>query len=257
MQYAYDHFDRQLLMDDMRFATGPKPGDRVPDQPVRNLDGEPIQLGELHPGKPLLLTFGSITCPMTMDAMPILKRLHHEFGDDVVFATLYVREAHPGDRYPQPHTFEQKRSHARTLRDRDDIPWQILVDDVDGNLHRALDPKPTAAYLLGPDGTVLSRMLWANYERPLRQALRKVVRSGPHPMRQHQDRMIPMMRGVANMRRVLDAAGPTARRDVLRQAPPVYAMATLMDTARRRPVATAVAGLAVLGLGAWWLSRRD
>lgn len=50
---------------------------------------------------------------MTASAGPALKRMHEEFGDRVGFVTLYVREAHPGERYPQPETFEQKLEHAR------------------------------------------------------------------------------------------------------------------------------------------------
>ena len=45
---------------------------------------------------------------MTASAGSALKQLHEEFGDRVAFVTLYVREAHPGERYPQSQTLEQK-----------------------------------------------------------------------------------------------------------------------------------------------------
>jgi hypothetical protein len=45
-------------------------------------------------------------------------RLSAEFGDRVAFLTLYVREAQPGERYPQPQTFEEKLAHARALTRR-------------------------------------------------------------------------------------------------------------------------------------------
>ncbi|WP_164701461.1 hypothetical protein [Modestobacter sp. KNN46-3] len=47
----------------------------------------------------------------------------------------------------------------------------VAVDDVDGTLHRLLDPKPGAAYLVGTDGTVLFRSPWADHPGPLRHAL--------------------------------------------------------------------------------------
>lgn len=66
-------------------------------------------------------------------------------GERVDFATLYVREAHPGDRYPQPEALDRKLEFARELKQRDALPWPVAVDDVDGELHRRLDPKPNAA----------------------------------------------------------------------------------------------------------------
>jgi len=36
---------------------------------------------------------------MTKSAGPALNDLYAEFGDRVEFLALYVREAHPGDRY--------------------------------------------------------------------------------------------------------------------------------------------------------------
>jgi hypothetical protein len=67
---------------------------------------------------------------MTASAGPVLTKLHDEFGDKISFVTLYVQEAHPGDRFPQPETFEQKRAQARAYKERDAIPWPVAVDDL-------------------------------------------------------------------------------------------------------------------------------
>lgn len=85
---------------------------------------------------------------MTASGGPALHDLHDDYGDRVAFISLYVREAHPGDRFPQPHDVDQKLHHAREYRDRDSIPWPVVVDDVDGTLHRQLDPRPHAAYVM-------------------------------------------------------------------------------------------------------------
>ncbi len=74
----------------------------------------------------------------------------------MAFTSLYAREAHPGDRYPQTHDFDQKLQHARDYRDRDSIPWPVVVDDLD-TLHRQLDPRLHAAYVMAPNGTVADR----------------------------------------------------------------------------------------------------
>jgi hypothetical protein len=234
MSYRYPHFHTKLLMDDMRFVTGPAPGQPMPDFDLPTVDGRRVRRSDFVGRMPLLLTMGSVTCPMTVDADTILKRLYGRFADQVAFVTLYVREAHPGDRYPQPDTIEQKTRFAQDLQQRDGLPWPVAVDDVEGTLHQELDPKPNAVYLMDSGGRVAFRALWSNdRERILTAALEAVAR-GQSPVGQHQGRVIPMMRGVAEMDRMLEMSGPTARRDVLRAAPPIYAMARLAGIARRR-----------------------
>ncbi|MBV7697373.1 thioredoxin family protein [Streptomyces sp. TRM70350] len=222
------------MIEDMRFHTGPRPGEEMPDFDLPTVDGGRVTKSDFAGRTPLLLTMGSVTCPMTAAADPALKRLHADFGDRAAFVMLYVREAHPGDRYPQPEDFERKTAHARDLRDRDGLLWPVAVDDIDGTLHRLLDPKPNAAYLMDADGRVAFRILWSDdREHIVRQALETVL-SGRSPVGEHQGRMVPMLRGVAEMDRVLALSGPTARRDVRKAAPPMYAMARLMGLRHRR-----------------------
>jgi hypothetical protein len=234
MTYRYPHFHSRLVVEDMRFHAGPRPGEEMPDFDLPTLEGGLVAKADFVGRAPLLLTMGSVTCPMTAAADPALKRLHAEFGDRVEFMTLYVREAHPGDRYPQPETFQRKMAHARDLQARDGLPWPVAVDDLDGTLHRLLDPKPNAAYLMDTNGRVAFRTLWSNdRENILRSALEGVV-SGGLPAGEHHGRVIPMVRGMAEMDRMLALSGPTARRDVRRAAPPMYAMARLMGMVKHR-----------------------
>src|ERR671911_1891430 len=142
---------------------------------------------------------------MTASAGPALKQLYAEFGDRVDFLTVYVREAHPGDRYPQPHDLERKLQHAREYRDRDAIPWPVAVDDVSGTLHRALDAKPNAAYVMTADGRIAQRVLWSNDTRGVRQALEAVMEGRPHSQR--ESKIAPMLRGVGVFKPTLESAG--------------------------------------------------
>src|SRR6266511_1960538 len=204
MEYRYRHFKRELLFEDMAWRGGIAVGEQMPDFDLPTTDGGRIRKTDFVGVKPLLLSFGSVTCPMTIDANPKLKHLHDQFGDRVAFVSLYVREAHPGDRYPQPHTMHQK-----------------------------LDPKPSAVYILDVDGRVAFRALWSNdREGVLRRALEELA-AGRSPATEHTGRMVPMMRGIAHMDEVLAMSGPTARRDVRRQAPPVYVMAKMAGLVRR------------------------
>lgn len=159
---------------------------------------------------------------MTKSAGPALRRLHDAYGDAVRFVTLYVREAHPGDDVPQPETLEQKLAHARNYAERDGIGWTVAVDDIDGTLHRELDPKPHAAYLLDPEGTVLWRTLWANDARLLREALDAAAGGEAPEPAERQSRLIPMLSGTGSMWESWQEAGGHAPRDVLREVPPVY-----------------------------------
>lgn len=200
---------------------------------------------------------------MTRSAGPALHDLHERFGDLIEFVSLYVREAHPGDRYPQPDTFDRKLQHARDYAERDRIRWTVAVDDVEGSLHRQLDPKPHAAYLVGTDGRVLWRTLWANDDRRLRAAMEAVAEGRLPDDREVEPLMVPMVAGAGSMWEIWEAAGGHAKTDVLRQAPPVYLSARLADLFRPLPplargalgMAASMAPMVLAGLAIWALRR--
>jgi thiol-disulfide isomerase/thioredoxin len=107
--YRFRRFRTALVIDDMTFGQdAPGPGDRVPHFDLPTLDGGRFSSGDLG-GRPVLLTVGSRTCPVTESAGPVLRRLHAEFGDKVRFVLVNTREAHPGDLFGQPQTPEEKR----------------------------------------------------------------------------------------------------------------------------------------------------
>lgn len=181
---------------------------------------------------------------MTKSAGPALRQLHREFGDRVAFVTLYVREAHPGEDYPQPDTMEEKVAHARAYRQRDGIGWPVAVDDPDGGLHRQLDPKPHAAYLMGVDGTVEWRVLWANVDALLREAVGSAARGETPSRQERQPRLRPMLAGAGHMWEVWEAAGGYSSSDVLREAPPMFLTGRIAALLRPLP-ATARGAIAM------------
>ena len=264
MKYGYPHFKREMLVKGLYFGGGPSPGQPMPDFSPPTTDGDQVRKSDFVGRRPLLLTFASITCPMVASNGPTLKRLYKEFGDRVTFITLYVREAHPGGRYPQPDAFEQKLEYARAYKERDRIPWPVAVDNVEGDLHRALDPKPDAAYLMDADGDVAFRAVSSSDERVLRKGLEAFVSRQPLPIGERQPRVVPLLKGLGMMSDILNFAGPEARQDFWRELPPVYAVACLAALFRPLPplgraiaaMTTSMLGLtAVLG-GLGWLLRR-
>ncbi len=219
---------------DVRFHGGAEPGEPLPDFNLLTTEGDRRRKSEFH-GRPLLLTMGSITCPMTKDSALALGRLHEEFGDCLAFLTLYVREAHPGERYPQPHVFQDKMDHARAYRQRDAIPWPVAVDAVEGHFHQALEPKPNALYLVDAEGRVAFRALWSNDYATLRQAIQRLIAQPAAILGDVEFQPVALMRGVGVMREVLAEAGPQAERDVLHEFPPLFALERLAGVFRPLP----------------------
>ena len=72
------------------------------------------------------------------------------------------------------------------------------------------------------------------YQHFKRELLFEDVVAGRSPLNERSGRLVPMMRGLARMDEMLERSGPAARRDLLRQAPPMYAMARIAGLARRR-----------------------
>lgn len=214
-QYRYERFTTSLLFRDLRFRKGAAgPGDSLPAFELVTTDGDGLVNQDLLGNKPLLLIFGSVTCPMTASAMPFLLQLHTEFGDRVGFIMLNVREAHPGEHFRQPGTMEEKLKHARALKQFYKIPWTVAADNIEGNLHRALDPKPNSAFLANSDGIIVFRSLWASDKKALRQALESVVAGRKPDQAESQALIGPVSRAMGQVQEVMERAGPQAVKDL-------------------------------------------
>lgn len=197
---------------------------------------------------------------MTKSAGPVLKRLYDEFGEEIEFATLYVREAHPGSRYPQPRNYREKLVNARVYKERDNIPWTVAVDDIDGTLHHSLEDKANAAYVIDLDGNVAFRALWSNDYATLHDALFESVKMKRGWVGQSEKDVLPLMRGMGEMYDTLNFAGGYAKKDLLREIPPMYGMGRIAAFFRPLPplarVVLAIAATgAVLGAAANLLIR--
>lgn len=253
--YRFESFRTGLLIDDMWFSSqDPGPGDQVPAFAVDLLDGGTFSDSTLG-SRPVLMVFGSRTCPVTESAAPRLGQLHREFGDDVRFVFINTREAHPGDLIPQPSTPAQKRAHAEALRQHHEIAYEVAVDDIDGTVHRRFSPKPNSAYLIRPDGTVAYRAHWANDDAGLRRAITALL--GGTEVRGTSRAMVrPLMRAVGHLPGIVSAGGRKIERDVWRAAPPLAVLARLsrlmpsVPVDRRGPLAATLLAVVVLTIAA-------
>jgi thiol-disulfide isomerase/thioredoxin len=234
-EYRFTRLALPLVMRDMYYSgRDPGPGDRMPEFDLPTVAGGRIRRSDLAATGPLLLVFGSSTCPVTDHAAPGLKDLHRRYADKVRFVMVNVREAHPGASIPQPTEPEAKRRHAQRLRDLHGFGFDVAVDDIDGSLHRALGPKPNAAYLVGRNGVILFRAQWANDTRALEEAL-AAVSLGQAPRRSSSGGLVRPILGMSgSIAPVLDRAGPGAWADMWRVAPPLAAMAFIRKQSRAR-----------------------
>ena len=264
MNYRFERFRREQLIEDLTFRAGQEPGSPVPDFDLPTVTGGRIRKADFVGQRPVLFTFASLTDPMTASADAVLTRLHRDLGEEVAFVTVYVREAHPGEHIPQPSTFEEKMRNARVLRARDGIAWTVAVDDLDGEFHRALGGNSNAAHLMDPNGRVAFRTLWSNDERVLRPALEAIAGGRSHHPYQRERRVVPMALGLARVEDVVRAAGPAALDDLRREAPMSYAVAevawiwrTLTPLGRLTALAAGAAAMAGLYAGVRWALRPE
>jgi thiol-disulfide isomerase/thioredoxin len=243
-EYRFDDLRTRDILADMRYrSTDPGPGDRIPPFDLPTLDG-PRFASDALGDRPVLLVFGSQTCPVTRSALPPLDALHETYGDQVRFVLVQTREAHPGELTVQPATDDEKTAHAISMRDDLHVRYEVAVDDIDGTLHRAVGPKPNSAYVLRPDGTITARVHWANDTTAVRASLEEALDARPRRRGLRRGRtLVPLLTAVGYLPAVVERAGAKAERDVWRAAPPLALLgraSTLLrglPTDRRGPAA--------------------
>lgn len=255
--YRIEHPTMRIVLADMRVpASDPGPGDTAPPFTLLTTDGRTIDHDDLRrDGRPTLLVFGSLTCPITESAGDGLRQLHDRYGDRVRFVLVNVREAHPGALTPQPTTAEQKREHARRLGDHHRLSFEIAVDDLDGSVHRAFGPRPSSAYLIDPSGEIVFRAHWSNVTAAIEEAVAAVA-GGERPPRSDVGGTIRAMAAMTGHAPTAFAtAGPGATRDTWKVAPPFGVMIAasrlfgfLHPSRRGVPAMVVVAGLVLAGV---------
>lgn len=224
--YRIEHPGLLDVLRDLRIPAGdPGPGDHVPAFDLATTDGGRFASDQFDGhGRPVLLVFGSLTCPITESAGPGLVELHRTYGDAVRFVLVNVREAHPGELAPQPTSTEAKARHAVRLREHHGVGFEVAVDDIAGTAHRAFGTRPSSAYLVDPDGIIRFRAHWSNLTGELEAALAAVTtnQSIPKPAVGGTLRAMAKMTGHATT--AFHSAGRGAMSDTWRAAPPFAAM---------------------------------
>jgi alkyl hydroperoxide reductase subunit AhpC len=202
-----------------------KVGVLAPDFEASTLDGTVVRLSDFRGKRHVVIMTGAVTSPMCAFEVPAFNQLHQEFASrGVSLFLLYTRESHPAENYPSHRSWEQKLAHARDLQRLENVRFPILVDSLDGKIHRRYGTWPNALFVVHKDGRLIFRSNMANH-RELRQFLEDLVAAeqaaaeGQVLHLQYSERVIPHEADQVTHRRVYERAGPKAFEDYWAKRP--------------------------------------
>ncbi len=202
-----------------------KVGGAAPEFEASTLDGEIVRLRDFRGKRHVVLMTGAVTSPMCAFEAPALHQLQQEFDvKGVSFFLLYTREPHPAENYGAHGSFEQKLSYARDLQRLEDIRVPMLVDHLDGRIHRAYGVWPNALFVIHKDGRLIFRSNMANHGE-LHQflddliAAEEAAAAGKVLHLQYSERIVLHEADQATHRRVYERAGPKAFEDYWAKRP--------------------------------------
>ena len=216
--YNYPRFSYALGEADLDdwLERGPHPGDPAPDFRLEDLDGNRLRLSALR-GSPVVLEFGSYTCPIFSDRAPDMERLASQHPE-AEFLVIVVREAHPGE-ITGAHTSErQKRQAARRLAVEEAIRRRVLIDDLEGTVHRAYGGAWNPVYVLDAAGRIAFRRAW-NHPAQVARALTALIEGRPLPRENESVEMAQLPGRAAIGLHLLERGGRSALLDFYRSAP--------------------------------------
>lgn len=151
--YNYRHF--KVSHYDLKEFKGPKKGEDAPTFSARSINGMQVTLADFC-GKFLVLETGSRTCPSYMANIEKMNALAQKYSN-VCFVVVYVREAHPGKKIPAHSSIMQKSQNAAALKRDSNEQRLIIVDGLEGAIHRNYGGFPNMVYLVNPTGKVIYR----------------------------------------------------------------------------------------------------
>ena len=202
-----------------------KVGVMAPEFAAPTLDGATIRSSNFRGKRHLVFMTGAVTSPMCAFEVLAFNQLQREFDNrGVSFFLLYTRESHPAENFPAHSSWEQKVAHARELKRLEDVQFPILVDSLDGRIHRSYGTWPNALFVIHKDGRLIFRSNMAN-DRELRQFLEdllaadEAVTAGRVLHLQYSERVVPHEADQATHRRVYERAGRKAFEDYWAKRP--------------------------------------
>jgi thiol-disulfide isomerase/thioredoxin len=140
-----------------------KAGDAAADFTLADTAGkQSLKLSGLR-GKPVVLVFGSCTCPPFVRSTEAVEQLHEQYKDRAHFVLVYVREAHPTDGWAQPdnpfqirspRSLEERRKVAQDFAAKLKLSIPIVVDSIDDKTEAAYSCWPNRMVIIDAQGNI-------------------------------------------------------------------------------------------------------
>ena len=172
-------------------ASDPGPGLNAPapdfDLPD-SITQKNVRLSSFRSKSPVVLVFGSYTCPNFRSSAEAIKTLQHRFGREVPFLLVYIREAHSTAQWQSTRNerqnvtlsaaknMEEKTANATMCSRKLHLPFPAVVDGMDGAAEKAYNAWPSRVFVVGKDGRILysSRLTELDFKvQDMESALRR------------------------------------------------------------------------------------
>ena len=152
---------------------------------MTDLDNKKLSL-KSQLGKPVVIEFGSYTCPVFRRKVDGLAKLRSEYGDTVQWIMIYTLEAHPTDGWaisinsrsgielPQHTSFEKRLECAKLCKEKLNLKLHVLVDGYENKVTDAYGGRPNRGFVIDAEGKVVSRQAWIEVDAT-RKALDSIL----------------------------------------------------------------------------------
>ena len=142
-------------------------GQAAPDFDLATRDGSSrVRLSSLRGGPPVVLVFGSYTCPPFRREMPAVRKVYGEYKERAAFYFVYIEEAHAHDVWPLVSNAKANIVFG-TARDAGErvgvaglcakelkVEFPILVDDMQNGAADLYTAWPTRMYVVDANGKI-------------------------------------------------------------------------------------------------------
>jgi thiol-disulfide isomerase/thioredoxin len=125
-----------------------------------------VRLSDLWSKAPVVLVFGSYTCPNFRASADALNALYEHYDRQVRFFLVYIREAHATNSWQSTrnerngialdpaNTMGEKQAHAAMCSIKLHLRFPALVDKLHGRVEAAYAAWPSRAFVIGTDGRI-------------------------------------------------------------------------------------------------------
>jgi len=182
---------RRLQQDAEAKQGGPQLDVLAPDFDLPEVGtGQHARLSDFRGKTPVVLVFGSYSCPNFRFSAEALNALFERYGGQARFFLVYIREAHAAGDWQSTRnvregvavapasTMEDKKDHAAMCTRELHLKFPALVDGMNGTVEAAYAAWPSRAFVIGADGRVRysSRLTQLDFSAPaLEAALRAAI----------------------------------------------------------------------------------